>query len=94
MADQSESSKKEELVPGLTCEIGQGGQIIIFTLTNLHNPTVDAWVDRSLKVMKQSVEDQRPLLVLQDLSYLGVGQTTYSLIRGQGVTRAYPELKG
>jgi len=90
MVDQSESGKKD----GLTCEVVQNGQIIIFTLTDMHNATVDAWVEHCLNMMKQCVEDKRPLLVLQDLSCPGVGQTTYSLIRGQDVTHAYPELKG
>jgi hypothetical protein len=84
----------EHIGAGVTRERLDEGRIVVFTLSDMSTESVDIWVDACLDAMRDCVEAQRPLLVVQDLSTPGVMQTDYSRSRGNTVTTAYPELEG
>jgi len=82
------------LTPTLFRERLDDGRIVVFTLHDMANDTVNHWIAACLEEMKRCEEEHRPILILQDLSHPAVCQTEYSRERGQEVTTACPDLPG
>jgi hypothetical protein len=70
------------------------GHIVAFKILDMTPVAVDQWVDACRNEMETCVKEERPLLILQDLSESAAQQTAYSKVRGRELTTAYPELRG
>ncbi len=87
-------TQPEHLARGVMREVLDDGGIVVFTLIDLADETVDVWVEACLELMERCRDEGQPLRVLQDLARPGVVQTAYSRARGNTVTNAFPDLKG
>jgi hypothetical protein len=89
-----ELQKGQLIVEGLYVNFIADGKIMICTIESLSRVVVDAWIEHCDQEMQRCVAENRPILVLQDLSQSSEAQTPYSKERGQVLTNAYPELDG
>lgn len=89
-----ELQKGQLIVEGLYINFIADGKIMICTIESLSRTIVDAWIEQCDQEMQRCVAENRPILVLQDLSQSSEAQTPYSKERGQALADAYPELDG
>lgn len=68
--------------------------IAFFTLHEMTSAIVDAWIDSCDEEMCKCLAEERPILIIQDLSNPKIAQTPYSRERRQLLTAKYETLAG
>lgn len=88
---ETSSSPIEQLSSGVTREWIHDGQIVVFTVKDVHRETLDIWT----AAFKESIKDwpvDRLFRVIQDLRVAG-GITPYGRARAQEMFHTRPEVK-
>jgi hypothetical protein len=83
----------EQLSPGVRREWLLDGRIVVYVLTSSSRETADVWVE-TFKADIARWPNDRPFLVLHDLTAKSVAATPYAVWRAREMVESRPDLAG
>lgn len=78
IAMTADPKKGELITDGLYIKHVADGQNLVCTIENMPRAVANAWIEHCIQEMQKCLAENRPALVLQDLSTSSITQTPYS----------------